>query len=625
MCKRVKREMNDQVAYCRTIAKWMYDNMKKDASTCYPHWRIEKQFQGLSMLAARDLLKQEFDIQWVQAGMEMYYYLPYPYKVETKLAHYFKNKIALDIQAKEQGLFEKYEPVFRDDTPPDPEQRQAVTMGLNSCLTLITGGPGRGKSKVIKWIVENMNLRDARGICASYTGKATHNLADILGLENLTTAPMTLHRLLYKGISKEDDSLEDAVKATDFDYFIVDEASTFSKHLAYKIFEKYESTFNKKNIKIILVGDVHQLPPLSWGAIFEELYYLPGINKIELKTVHRVIKDSRAQSIITNAERIINRQYLPKNNRPPMKWDTNECFQMISGGMDKLKDILIQFRNAGMDPSDYQPASECQVICPYNLPLANINSFTQRLYDQEYQDTLVYDSAGRMFREKDYVMMTVNNYDIEVMNGTTGVVVATNDTEITVDFTSRRSKRQNEILKDNKHTFTLEYNLNKKRDDADNLEVLGNKTNNAPLSSKNSVEDLELAYSISGHKSQGSEYYRTIIYLPHLKSNKFFLNYRLLYTILTRAQFAVIIIAEDLFDLDLAVDKIPPRRYNYFADQIRDLLQVEGIYLSIYQTAPIINPNNLIEPEIVQHVEALDFNTLTLDAGEEEEYYPGDF
>lgn len=362
---------------------------------------------------------------------------------------------------------------------------------------------------------------------------------------------MTLHRLLARGI-QQDESDDELVAPYAFEWFIYDEASMLTPSLFYMLISKYSHYFN-----IILVGDIHQLPPISWGALFQDLYDLSITPKMELKLGHRVSKNPDSQAIITNSDRIIERIKQHRYQRPVMEWDLTSCFQIRQGNIGTVKGLVNALINRGVT------AEQFRVICPYNAPLDTINAHCQRQFHKPDEEDLVLDARGRPFHTNDWVLMTSNNYNINVMNGETGKVIEVSDSLARISFIPPYDPKGG-------HLFNLDYG-EKQNEEADEFEFKtgpsdGRKSGNK--ADELEIKSCKLAHAFTVHASQGSEYRFVIIYIPDRLNSGSFINYKLLYTAITRAIDAVYIIEEEWGAITCGVDKEPFPRYQNFTNSI---------------------------------------------------------
>ena len=364
------------------------------------------------------------------------------------------------------------------------DQKKAVSCSLNYPLSAITGGPGTGKTKIITEVVLNLTRRGIPYTVAAFTGKAVARVKESAKFEILVA---TLDRIIAT-----------AAQWPKFGYLIIDEASMVTSELMWRFF----NAFPPNHYDILLVGDVDQLTPLGWGAFFPPLL---ASGKIP---VHRLEYNYRSQlsgaGIVTNSRMLVQPF---RDLHLPVQFENSDTFVEMKGDHTVVVDILKGFKEVGWK------ADDITIITPYNEEVKRINPIFQEIFGEGP----IREIDGRTWRVTDRVMMTVNSYDINVMNGETGKVTEMNSVTVTVRF-------------DSGVTFAFPHkpqHFNKQKADSEGT-----------IKTDLWVGHLLHAYAISVHRSQGSEYPIAIVYLPERRTgggNGSFLNINLLYTALTRA------------------------------------------------------------------------------------------
>ena len=418
------------------------------------------------------MLKDEFGV-----ATEMHtVYLNYPYEVETFMCEKVKTMLS------QPPIFEFSDIIFtRDDL--SPEQKEAIEKSLRSNISIITGGGGSGKSTCIKELVYNLEKNGIAYRLASFTGKAVSRIREVTGKKE----PATLHMMisLAKGKPKTRET---------FKYLILDESSMITSELLYEFMKVFPFNFS-----IIFLGDKNQLPVISWGNLFESLIESKIVPTTYLKTIHRTNSVSD-NGILINANRIIRFKNEPEENEE-FDFEVTPNFKVIPGDIEKVKAMLVALKNSGID------SDKLVIISPYNRDLDVLNSVSSTLYNGNNRSII--DQRKKIWRIGDRVMLILNDYKHNLMNGTEGKIIDCDvvQEQITVQIGAE--------------SFIFKTSAVLEEDD-------GCKELN--------TTSLILSYSISCHRSQGSEYDYVIGYTPEGKPSSTFLNSNLLYTLITRTK-----------------------------------------------------------------------------------------
>lgn len=390
---------------------------------------------------------------------------------------------------------------------PAEEQRQGIQMAITEPLSILTGGPGTGKTTVVNTIVQAIEYL-APGASISMlapTGKAAKRMAEI------TNRPaMTIHRKLNMQMSENDDEL---VEIED-DYVIVDESSMVDAHLFASLI-----TNVSPQTRILLVGDVDQLPSVGSGAILRDLIDSGAIPTTRLL---KVFRQAETSPIVSNAYKL-NRGELSAT----MTFADNSG--MVFEELDN--DHLIQDRIVAhvQALTKTMRLKDVAVLSPMRrgvLGVEALNNSLQEALNPETPHTQAFalsERRGIYMRVGDPAIQTVNDKEKNVSNGEIGIVERIYEEEVENDLGKKVLTRLVDVC----------------FEDA----FLGEKT--ATYTYPEARDQLELAYAITIHKSQGSQY-KTVI-VPFTRDHKFMLKRNLIYTAWTRAEEQVINIGNQVW------------------------------------------------------------------------------
>ena len=379
----------------------------------------------------------------------------------------------------------------------DSIQKEAIRQAINQKAFILTGGPGTGKTTVINCIIavyaqlRGLDLRKANDLpilLAAPTGRAARRMNELTGLPSAT-----IHRHL--GMTGDDDTshLDDYLDA---DFIIVDEFSMVDTWLANQLLSNISS-----QTKLLIVGDADQLPSVSPGQVLADLLQIPTIPQTKLETIYRQSEESTIVTLASQIQKGIlpadftekkaDRSYFEARNEhiPPM--------------IEKITSAAIR---SGI------PSQDVQVLAPmYRGPagIDQINNLMQNLINPVTKDQLTFEAPDCQYRQGDRVIHLVNDAESNVFNGDLGYIsdllpakyTDSKQDELTIDFDG------NELVYQRSEWYKI-----------------------------------RLAYAMSIHKSQGSEF--PVVILPITKSSHRMLQRNLVYTAITRAKSKLILLGE---------------------------------------------------------------------------------
>jgi exodeoxyribonuclease V alpha subunit len=374
------------------------------------------------------------------------------------------------------------------------QQREAVLQACQKPLLIITGGPGTGKTTIVRLILEMYDAFGWKTLLASPTGRAAKRLAETTGRK-----AQTIHRLLEFGYEADlglhfRRNADNPLKA---DVVIIDEVSMVDLRLFHHLLQAIPAS-----TRLILVGDADQLPPVGPGQPLGDMLESGIVPCVRLTEVFR---QAATSLIVTNAHRI-NQGEFPRFNSSDGDFFLIE--EKETANMAALVVELVKHRlpaHYGLDPMD-----DIQVLSPLRRTKAgteNLNIHLQAALNPARPGKEEVGLGGHIFRIGDRVMQTENDYDKQVFNGDMGRIVSLD--------------REDQIL-------VVEF-----------AEAEGNRF---VAYQRNDWDELELSYAISVHKSQGSEY--PVVVMPLAWTMPTLMNRNLLYTAITRAKRLVVLVGE---------------------------------------------------------------------------------
>ena len=407
-----------------------------------------------------------------------------------------------------------------------PQQKKAVFHALDSGVMVLTGGPGTGKTTVVKALLSLFASVGEKIVLAAPTGRAAKRMSEATGQE-----AKTVHRMLEmeRTPNGENRFCRNARTPLDESVIIIDEASMLDLYLTEALVRAM-----KRGARLILIGDSDQLPSVGAGNILDDIISSERISTIRLTEIFRQSKESL---IITNAHRI-------NNGEGPILNVTNNDFFFVR--REREVDIcstvasLITERLPRTYGADIK--EQIQIITPSKKGVGGVeamNSALQEKMNPPLQFKREKTAHGTIFREGDRVMQISNNYELEwekngieglgLFNGDIGRIVKINknDSYMTIDFDDKRVR----------YPFDL-------------------------------LDELELAYAITVHKSQGSEY--PVVIIPMYSCPPMLMSRNLLYTAVTRAKKMVILVGRSDIPLKMAQNNREVLRYTTLKQRICD-------------------------------------------------------
>lgn len=482
----------------------------------------------------KEAIKELTEEEILKIDKDRIYYL-YNYIYERESARLFKNLLT-DFKppfCKKQDIFTAIDNFNINYTKLDSKQESAIKTALTNNVSILTGGPGTGKTLTVNAILKSIlyiNPNAKIKLCAP-TGRASKRMTEV------TNYPATtIHKLL--GLQAFDTLTKNSEIPTDMqnlDFLIIDEFSMVDIKLFYEILICLD-----ERTRLILIGDSNQLPSVGAGQVLKDLISSKLVSTTQLTEIFRQAGKS---NIIQISHKIIKKENIDINNYKindikniltqdvsfiPTKslQDTNSKLYEV---IDLLKENSYNFENV-------------QILAPMNrgdLGTNIINNEIQKSYNHTTKEKDIYTINSMLsINKNDKVIQTVNNYNLSVMNGSIGYV---------------------------KNIYYMEDDISHKlKDDEIIIEFDDKEITYNPKD----LIDLKLAYNITIHKSQGSEF--PIIILPLDIIQKKMLNLNLLYTAITRAKIKLIIIGNESA-FQYALKNVERNRNSNFEEYLKNL------------------------------------------------------
>lgn len=472
-----------------------------------------------------DRLIQELKVRSIFVGKSEFVALPSFYNGEE----YIATKLTVMASRKINAFVDDREMTFLENSIGikfDQKQKLAVKTSLENSITLLTGGPGTGKTTVLRAMIEMFSHRDMKIELAAPTGRAAKRMSELTGFE-----AKTLHRLLEVEWTNEDNLrfARNERNPLECEVLILDEVSMVDTLL-------FESVLRALplNSRLILVGDSDQLPSVAAGNVLGDIIDSDKFNVVRLDKVFRQAQES---AIIRTAHDII------EDKIPDLTVKDSDFFFLHRIHTDDTIKTLCELCIERL-PNAYgfEPFKDIQVLCPsrkMTLGTINLNNVLQDLLNPKEKNNSEIFFKGFFLREKDKVMQIKNNYELcwKKDNKEEGTGVFNGD----VGFVEKIDKRNG--------TVTVRFDDKTVKYFTEEL------------------SQIELAYAVTVHKSQGSEYDCVILPLFDVPTK---LKYRnLLYTAVTRAKKLLIVVGDDRVFYSMAQNNKKSLRYTLLKEFLK--------------------------------------------------------
>ena len=468
--------------------------------------------------AVAEVLKEQLRLERLSQeslGSSLLIYPQYLYIAEKKTADsllYLKDEAAPLLVAEPAVLVQEWEQ--SSGVRLAEKQREAVEAALTCGIFVLTGGPGTGKTTVVRAMLELLDQQGMEILLGAPTGRAAKRLTETTGRK-----AMTVHRLLEAQGGQEGMFAKDEDEQLEADVIILDEVSMMDIVLMQHFLAAVPA-----GCHVILVGDVDQLPAVGPGAVLKDILRSEVIPCVRLTEVFR---QSGESSIVLNAHAI-------NAGRMPDCIPGSEFQFLEIPDADRVAQEIVQLCTKTLPQQGFSPMEDVQVLSPMHRQVCgveNLNRLLQASLNPASPQKAEFANSAQRFRLGDKVMQLRNNYTKNVFNGDIGFIERLEENLVTVRYSDE---------------LTADYE-------------------------RNELGELQLAYAMSVHKSQGSEY--PVVILPLVPGHYIMLQRNLLYTAVTRARERVILLGTRAALQTAVANDRTKKRYTLLAERLAHRLE----------------------------------------------------
>ena len=485
--------------------------------------QVEKQYMDLA-IERKIILKQMEDQTQIYAAS--FYYMEANTATMLKRLNVSYDVSDAEIEQRIRGIEKKSGMTL------DEHQVTAVKEAVRNGLLVITGGPGTGKTTTINTNIRYFELEGLEIFLAAPTGRAAKRMSETTGFE-----ARTVHRMLeLNGGAEGSGGFErDESNPLEADVIIVDEMSMVDISLMYSLLKAISV-----GTRLILVGDVNQLPSVGPGSVLRDIIQSHACNVVMLT---KIFRQASTSDIIVNAHKINHGEEVILDNK------SMDFFFLKRYDADVIINVVLQLIKQKLPKFVDATPYDIQVLTPMRkglLGVERLNGILQRYMNPPANDKVEKEYGSTVFREGDKVMQTKNNYQLAweirtkfgltvdkglgIFNGDMGIIRQINDfaEQMIIEFDEGRM-------------VEYPYKL---------------------------LDELELAYAITIHKSQGSEYPAVVI--PLLSGPMMLMNRNLLYTAVTRARKCVTLVGNEVTFQQMIQNTSQQKRYSGLCDRLKE-------------------------------------------------------
>lgn len=408
------------------------------------------------------------------------------------------------------------------------KQKEAVVTALNEKIMIVTGGPGTGKTTVVKFILRCFEEQGKKVMLCAPTGRAAKRLSEASNKE-----AKTIHRMLEVGFSEDEEMNyynRDEENPLESDVIIVDEMSMVDMFLMRALLRAIP-----KKARLIMIGDADQLPSVGAGNVLWDMIESDLIPIVRLTEIFRQEEESQ---IIQNAHRVNHGQELIIDK------ESKDFFFMMRRDSENTKDLILELMKERLPKYFEVEPTEIQILTPVRkggIGMYEINQQVQETLNPASDERAEFKYMNTIFRENDKVMQTKNNYEKKYRNTVTyeeGEGVFNGDIGV-IDTVDVRGKQFYITFDDNRR---CRYEFSE-------------------------VDNIEHAYAITVHKSQGSEF--DVVILPILSLPPMLQNRNILYTAITRAKKGLVLVGNMYYVNRMIQNMDRQERYSSLAERLK--------------------------------------------------------
>ena len=500
-------------------------NLYQNGHTCIPSNKIiplacdyleigeEEALDTVTLLAEQKRLYR------VTLQDEEYLFLPDIYEAERRIAERLKRAVKFTPSSNKDIKKDICELEEQNGIQYAEKQKEAIRIASQKGLLILTGGPGTGKTTTVRGIIEILERRHIDILLCAPTGMAAKRMAEVTGRE-----AKTIHRLLEVEWTEEDKPVfrRDAQNPLQADAIIIDEVSMVDVELMASLLDAVPI-----GCRIILVGDADQLPSVGPGNVLSDVI---GSGVLPVVCLNEIFRQAQKSLIVSNAHKIIH------GEMPELGRTDNDFFFMKRANQFLTGKTVTELISQRLPEAyGFDPIADIQVLCPAKRGECGTGNTNKRLQQvlnpPDRSKSELKTPSGRVFREGDRVMQLRNNYNIHwkkdleegdgIFNGDIGIIQKINFvTDVMyILFDDRVAEYPSDML-----------------------------------------SDLELAYAVTVHKSQGSEY--PVVILPLIDCPPVMMYRNLLYTAVTRAKKMLIIVGDEQRVRRMTENNKTKRRYS---------------------------------------------------------------
>jgi len=506
---------------------YVLTQLSEDGHVYYPYERLIEKCREILEVDREVILKafgsitydgkvitEDLNLEWEEfVPNQKAVYLAQFYTSETGIANHFARLISSPKRIRKMDEDKAIQWVQgKINLKLASKQIEAVKKAISDKVMVITGGPGTGKTTIINAVIQIYRAVGARILLAAPTGRASKRMSEA------TRYPArTIHRMLEYSFQKggfqrnHDHPLE-------VDVLILDEVSMVDTVLMYHLLKAVPA-----EATLIMVGDVNQLPSVGPGSVLRDIIRSNVVPVVELKEIFRQAGESL---IVVNAHKI-NNGVIPKLK--PAKENLEDFYFIEQDDPEQALSVIMELVCERIPKRfNFHPIDDVQVLSPMHKGVVGVGNLNMKLQDAMNPSNVQIAKGERVFRLKDKVMQTRNNYEKEVFNGDIGRITSMDQEsqQLTITFDG----------------IPVPYDFSE-------------------------LDEVALAYAISVHKSQGSEYEAVVI--PILSQHYVLLQRNLIYTAVTRGKKLVVMVgSKEALAIGVRNDRIM-RRYTYLAERLK--------------------------------------------------------